>query len=704
MGKDVKDDRETMDVVPLDKVRNIGIMAHIDAGKTTTTERILFYSGVVHRMGEVHDGNTVTDWMVQERERGITITSAAISCLWHDHRINIIDTPGHVDFTIEVERSLRVLDGAIAIFDSVGGVEPQSETVWRQADKYHVPRIAFVNKMDRVGADFENALDMMKAKLTLRPAVVQLPIGKEETFEGVIDLVRMKAYRYDEETLGAKVIEQSVPEEYADAANNARDMLLEQVVDYNDDLMREMLAEGPVSPAAITAAIRNGVLKSEIYPVLCGSAFKKKGVQQLVDAVIAYLPSPLDRGKVMGNDPITGEPRERLPAEKEPFSALVFKIASDAHVGRLAYARVYSGKGGFKDQFINPRTRAKERVTRIFRMHANKRHAEQFMCAGEIYGLVGLKDTTTGDTLCDPDFQIVYERMDFPATVISRSIEPKSTADEEKLVQALNRLCDEDPTCTVKIDSETGQRLISGMGELHVEILVDRLIREFNVNVHVGNPQVSYRESIADRAEEDYEFSQLIGGKSHYARVVLVLEPIETSRGIEFKSEIRDSSFPQSFVAAVRQGVMEASSGGVLSGYPLAGIKTVLKSGSYRIDDSTEMGFKIAGSMAFKQACARAKPVLLEPVMNVEVVVPFDYMGAVINDLNARRGKIGGISARKDVQVVDAEAPLAEMFGYATNLRSLTQGRAVYTMQLDRYEATTPGKQEEILKRIGRLF
>jgi elongation factor G len=703
MSKEAKDGRENKDVVSLDKVRNIGIMAHIDAGKTTTTERILFYSGMVHRMGEVHDGNTVMDWMVQERERGITITSAAITCQWKDHRINIIDTPGHVDFTIEVERSLRVLDGAVAIFDSVGGVEPQSETVWRQADKYHVPRIAFVNKMDRVGADFENALEMMRRKLSLRPVVVQLPIGNEETFEGVIDLVHMKAYRYDEESLGAKVIESPIPDAMTGMAGKARETLLEQVVDFNDDLMRQMLAEGPVGPDAIMAAIRNGVLKSEIYPVLCGSAFKNKGIQQLVEAIIAYLPSPLDRGKVVGTDPASGETRQRLPEEKEPFSALIFKIASDAHVGRLAYARVYSGKGGFKDLLLNPRTKARERVTRIFRMHANKRHAEQFMHAGGIYGLVGLKDTTTGDTLCDPDFQVVYERMEFPTPVLSRSIEPKSTVDEEKLVQALSRLCDEDPTCTVKIDSETGQRLISGMGELHVEILVDRLIREFNVGVHVGNPQVSYRESISVDAEEEFEFSQLIGGKSHFARVVMGLHSIEASRGIEFVSSIKDKTFPEPFVAAVRQGVMEASSGGVLSGYPLAGIKTVLKGASFRIDDSTEMGFKIAGTMAFKQACTKAKPVLMEPVMSVEVVVPVEYMGAVINDLNARRGKISGIVARKDAQVVDAEAPLAEMFGYATNLRSLTQGRAVYTMQLDRYEPTTPGIQELLLRRIGRL-
>jgi elongation factor G len=703
MSNDSKDDSKGIGTIRLEEVRNIGIMAHIDAGKTTTTERILFYSGVVHRMGEVHDGNTVMDWMVQERERGITITSAAISCRWKDHRINIIDTPGHVDFTIEVERSLRVLDGAVAIFDSVGGVEPQSETVWRQADKYRVPRIAFVNKMDRIGADFDNVLAMMRAKLSMRPVAVQLPLGKEETFEGVIDLVRMKAYRYDETTLGARVLESQVPEALMGKARNARAELLEQVVDFSDELMQQMLAEGAVDPCAIVKAVRNGVLASAVYPVFCGAAFKNKGIQQLLDGVIEYLPSPLERGKVSGRDPSTGEERTRMPDVKEPFSALVFKIACDAHVGRLAYVRVYSGRGGFKDRFLNPRAGVEERITRIFRMHANKRHAEQSMLPGEIYGLVGLKATTTGDTLCDPDFQIVYERMEFPQPVLSRSIEPKSTVDEEKLAAALQRLCDEDPTCRVTVDSETGQRLISGMGELHVEILVDRLIREFNTGVHVGNPQVSYRESISGRAAEEIEFSQLIGGKSHYARVTLAVEPAAPSSGIVFENVVAERAFPAEFLAAVRQGVMEASSGGVLSGYPLAGVRAVLKSAFFRTDDSTEMGFKIAGTMAFKQACSKAAPVLLEPVMTIEVVVPVDYMGAVINDLAGRRGRIVRITARRDAQVVDAEAPLAETFGYATSVRSLTQGRALYTMQFDRYEATTPALQETILRRIGRL-
>ncbi|MBN2188903.1 MAG: elongation factor G, partial [Chitinispirillaceae bacterium] len=596
------------------------------------------------------------------------------------------------------------LDGAVAIFDSVGGVEPQSETVWRQADKYHVPRIAFVNKMDRVGADFDNALAMMRSRLSLRPVAVQLPIGKEGSFEGVVDLVRMKAYRFDETVFGAKVIEGEVPEGLRSAAERRRAELLEQVVDFSDELMQQMLAEKTADQSAIVKAIRNGVLASKIYPVLCGAAFKNKGVQQVLDAVVAYLPSPIDRGKVEGRDPATGEERIRQPEEQSPFSALVFKIASDAHVGRLAYVRVYSGRAGFKDQFVNPRTKARERVTRIFRMHANRRHAEQSMQAGGIYGLVGLKETTTGDTLCDADFPVVYERMEFPQPVLSRAIEPRSTADEEKLALALGRLCDEDPTCRVTVDSETGQRLISGMGELHIEILVDRLIREFSVAVHVGNPQVSYRESISGSAVEDVEFSQLIGGKSHYARVTLAVEAAPQSAGIVFESAVADAQFPANFLAAVRQGVMEASSGGVLSGYPLADVKVILNSASFRTEDSTEMGFKIAGSMAFKQACGKAGPVLLEPVMKIEVVVGAEFMGPVINDLNGRRGRILKITARTDGQVVDAVAPLAEMFGYATSLRSLTQGRAAHTMQFDRYEAVAPAIQEAVLRRIGRLF
>lgn len=691
------------DVNVLENIRNIGIMAHIDAGKTTTTERILFYTGILHRMGEVHNGNTVMDWMVQERERGITITSAATACTWNGYQINIIDTPGHVDFTIEVERSLRVLDGAVAVFDSVGGVEPQSETVWRQADKYNVPRIAFVNKMDRVGADFYNVLDMIEKKLAAKPVAVQMPIGKEDRFEGVIDLISMKAFHYDEETLGAKVIEDEIADSLVEEARENRDIMIEQLLDFSDELMQQMIEEKEVSPDILKKAVRKGVLENKMVPVLCGSAFKNKGIQQLLNAVVDFLPSPIDRGKIEGTEPTTGETKVRLPEIKQPFSGLVFKIASDAHVGRLAYARVYSGKAGFKDVYYNPRTKAKEKVTRIFRMHSNKRHPEQFLQVGDIVALVGLKDTTTGDTICDPSFPVVFEKMIFPEPVLERAIEPKSTVDEEKLVSALKSLSDEDPTCRVNIDSETGQRLIHGMGELHLEILIDRLIREFNVGVHVGKPQVSYRETITSKVTEDYELSQLIGGKSQFAHVVISVEAVEASKGIEFKRTIQDPDFPLEFINSIHQGIIESSSGGFLSGYPLAGISVNLKSASFRSEDSTEMGFKIAATMAFKQACLKANPSILEPLMKIEVVVPSDYMGSVINDLSSRRGKVLGIVARSDIQVIDAEAPLSEMFGYATALRSLTQGRAVYTMQLDRYEVTTKTVQEEILRRIGRM-
>jgi elongation factor G len=692
-----------MSEVALEKIRNIGIMAHIDAGKTTTTERILFYTGILHRMGEVHNGNTTMDWMIQERERGITITSAATTCTWHEHHINIIDTPGHVDFTIEVERSLRVLDGAVAVFDSVGGVEPQSETVWRQANKYGVPRIVFVNKMDRVGADFYNCVDEIIHKLAAKPVAVQMPIGKEDQFEGVIDLIAMKAYRYDEEALGAKVIESDIDSALLDEATERRAAMIEQILDYSDELMQLAIEEKEIGVDIIKNAVRTGVLSNQMVPVLCGSAFKNKGIQQLLNAVVDFLPSPLDRGVVYGTDPVSGEQKERRPEEKQPFSALVFKIASDPHIGRLAYARVYSGKAGFKDVYYNPRTKSKEKVTRIFRMHSNKRHAEQFLQVGDILALVGLKETTTGDTICDPAFPVVFEKMVFPEPVLERAIEPKSTADEEKLVTALKSLSDEDPTCRVSINSETGQRLLFGMGELHLEILIDRLVREFNVGVHVGKPQVSYKETVTKNITDDYELSQLIGGKSQYARVTLNLEPVEASKGIDFKHTIKNPDFPAEFINAVKYGIVESSSGGQLSGYPLAGILVTLKDASFREEDSSEMGFKIAATMAFKQACLKANPSILEPLMKIEVVVPPEYMGSVINDLNSRRGKVLGILARKDVQVIDAEAPLSEMFGYATALRSLTQGRAVYTMQLDRYEVTTKTVQDDILRRIGRM-
>lgn len=687
---------------PLSNIRNIGIMAHIDAGKTTTTERILFYSGVVHRMGEVHDGNTVMDWMVQERERGITITSAAITCRWKNCRITIIDTPGHVDFTIEVERSLRVLDGAVAVFDSVGGVEPQSETVWRQADKYNVPRIAFVNKMDRVGADFKNVLHMMTTKLAASPIALQLPIGNEESFCGVLDLVSMKAYYYDDENQGLSLNEKDVPSEMLRDALSYREKIIDSVADYSDELMECVVEGKEISVDMLKAAIRFAVLQNKICPVFCGSAFKNKGIQQLLDGVVEYLPSPLDRGSIKGTNPKTGEYTDRNPDVDQPFSGLVFKIASDPHVGRLAFVRVYSGKSTIKDVFYNPRTKSRERVSRIFRMHSNKRHAEQHMEAGDILALVGLKEATTGDTICDYDTPVSFEKMVFPETVISRSIEPKSTVDEEKLIISLDRLADEDPTCRISVDSETGQRLISGMGELHVEILIDRLVREFNVGVHVGKPQVSYRETVTKQSKIVHELSQLIGGKSQFAKIELSVNQDNPDSGILFNVAESEKNKPSQFIAAIKQGVLEASSGGLLSGYQLVGIKVSILKIDFHEEDSTEMGFKIAGVNAFKEACSKAEPAILEPLMKIEIIVPSDYMGAVINDMNSRRGKISGISQRKDAQVIDAEAPLSEMFGYATALRSLTQGRAIYTMQFDRYELMNKSEQDTILRRIGR--
>jgi elongation factor G len=689
----------------LSNVRNIGIMAHIDAGKTTTTERILFYSGFIHRMGDVDDGNTVMDWMQQERERGITITSAAITVEWKGYQVNIIDTPGHVDFTIEVERSLRVLDGAVAIFDSVGGVEPQSETVWRQADKYNVPRIAFVNKMDRVGADFHNVVDMMVKKLGAAPVVMQLPIGKEESFKGVIDLVTMKAYTYSEEDFGTTISEIEIPENSKDESVRFREAMLEKVCDFDEGLLNDLLEGKIPETKSIKAAVRTGVLSGKISPVFCGTAFKNKGVQHLVDAVVDYLPSPLDRGEVVGWNPVSGQKESRNPKEEDPFAAIVFKIATDPHIGRLAFARAYSGKIDNKSTVMNPRTKSSERITRIFRMQSNRRKPETIMRIGDIMGLAGLHDTTTGDTICDGSKPINFEPMVFPQPVISRSIEPKSTSDEERLHSALLRLADEDPTCTIKTDAETGQTIIGGMGELHLEILIDRLVREFNVEAHVGKPQVSYRETISTKTNENFEYSQLIGGKNQYARVVIDIEPIPPSEGIKFENMIPpNSAIPMEFIAAAKQGIVETSSGGVLSGYPLTGIAIILKKVAFREDDSSEMAFKIAGSMAFKNACNRSDPRILEPVMKIEVVVPSDYMGAVINDLNARRGKIVGINARKDAQVIDAQSPLSEMFGYSTTLRSVTQGRAAYTMQFDHYEMTTVSIQEEILRKIGRIW
>jgi elongation factor G len=557
--------------------------------------------------------------------------------------------------------------------------------------------------MDRIGADYFNVIEMMKEKLSAVPVPIQIPVGKEDQFSGVIDLISMKMYTYDEELLGTQVSESEIPSELADEAAMYRDQMIECVVDYNEELMSLVLEEKAVSSELINNAIRAGVIKGKIHPVICGSAFKNKGIQQLLDAVVNFLPSPRDRGDVLGTDPVTGESKFRKPDDTQPFSALIFKIATDPHVGRLAYARIYSGRAGIKDIFYNPRLKSKEKITRIFRMHSNKRHAEMIMQVGDIVALVGLKETTTGDTISNVDFPIVFEKMIFPEPVLSRSIEPRSTADEAKLEEALRRLCDEDPTCRIRFDSETGQRLISGMGELHVEILVDRLVREFNVGVHVGNPQVSYRETVTVNKTETYELSQLIGGKSQFAKIVLSVKPISALNGNLINSTIKSKEFPQSFIASIRHGVEEASSGGNLSGYPLSGIETTIIDAEFREEDSSDMAFKIAGTMAFKQACIKASPAILEPIMKIEVVVPSEYLGSVINDLNSRRGKVSGISNRADLQVLDAEAPLSEMFGYATALRSLTQGRAAYTMQLDRYEITTKSVQDTILRRIGRM-
>jgi elongation factor G len=690
--------------INLERVRNIGIMAHIDAGKTTTTERILYYTGVLHRMGEVHDGNAFMDWMLQERERGITITSAATTCEWNSHQINIIDTPGHVDFTIEVERSLRVLDGAVAIFDSVGGVEPQSETVWHQADKYYVPRIAFINKMDRVGADFKNVIAMMKEKLTLDPIAVQIPLGSEDSFEGVIDLVVMKAVTYNESDYGVTFALKDIPDELDKEASKYREIMLEKASEYDDELLEKIIEHNSIDKELIYKALRKGVLENKIYPVLCGSAFKNKGIQQLMDAINLYLPSPIDRGEVRGRHPENDEEIVRLPKKNEPFSGLVFKITSDSHVGRLAFIRVYSGSAGFKNVLFNPRTGEKERITRIFKMHSNHRKPVQKVEAGDILAIVGLKKTTTGDTLCDIEKQISFEPMVFPQPVISISIEPKSASGEDKLNNALNRLIDEDPTCSVGVDKETGQRLISGMGELHLDILIDRLKREFNVEVYSGKPQVSYRETITQENTEESEYQQLIAGKFQYAGLKIKVEPVSPNEGIIFDAEEFESKelIPLTFTKAIKQGILEASSGGEFAGYPVIGVKVTLKNLHIRENDTTEMACKIAGSTIFRKACFKAEPVILEPVMKLEIVAPEDFMGAIVNDINSRRGKILGIFSRTNQQIINADVPLAEVFGYATALRSVTQGRAVYTMQFSRYEPTGIQVQDAILKRIGR--
>lgn len=685
---------------PLEKTRNIGIMAHIDAGKTTTTERILFYTGVTYKIGEVHEGTAVMDWMPQEQERGITITSAATTCSWKDHRINIIDTPGHVDFTIEVERSLRVLDGAVAVFDAVAGVEPQSETVWRQANKYCVPRIAFMNKMDRVGADFFMAVDSMVEKLGANPVPVQIPIGREDGFRGSIDIVRMRAFYFDDETLGAKYVEADIPEEYIAKAKEYREKLLEAIADIDEGIMEKYLSGEEVSTDEILRALRRGAIEMKITPVLCGSAFKNKGVQLLLDAIVDYLPSPLDVPPVKGVSPIDGSEVIRHASDDEPFSALAFKVMTDPFVGQLTFIRVYSGVLNAGSYVYNSTKDTKERIGRLLKMHANKREEIKEVRAGDIAAVVGLKNTLTGDTLCDENKPVILESMEFPEPVISVAIEPKTKADQEKLSLSLAKLAQEDPSFKISYNEETGQTIISGMGELHLEIIVDRLMREFKVSANVGKPQVAYKETIKTSARVEGKFVRQSGGRGQYGHVWIEVEPLERGKGFEFTNKIVGGVIPKEYIPAVEKGVREAMEGGVLAGYPVVDTKVTLFDGSYHEVDSSEMAFKIAGSMAFKDAAKKAQLSLLEPVMSVEVVTPEEYMGDVIGDLNSRRGKIQTMEKRGNSQVIRAIVPLSEMFGYATDLRSKTQGRATYTMQFSHYEEVPKNITESIVAKV----
>ncbi|HUL71259.1 MAG TPA: elongation factor G [Gemmatimonadales bacterium] len=683
---------------PLDRYRNIGIMAHIDAGKTTLTERVLFYTGRIHRVGEVHEGAATMDWMEQERERGITITSAATTAMWRDHRINIIDTPGHVDFTVEVERSLRVLDGAVAVFCAVGGVEPQSETVWRQADKYNVPRIAFVNKMDRVGADFDNVVQMMKDRLGAKPVPIVVPMILADQFLGVIDLIDMKAITYHEESQGTTFDVLDIPRDLVDMASQARFHLLESVAEFDEQLLDNYLHEKPYTADDLRRALRAGTLKGEIHPVLCGSAFKNKGVQRLLDAVVDFLPSPLDMPPVAGQSLPDFQHITRKPEDKEPFAALAFKIMTDPFVGRLTYFRVYSGRLESGSYVYNSGKDRKERVGRLLQMHANKREEIQEVLAGDIAAAIGLKDTRTGDTLCDEGKPIILEAMRFPNPVIDVAIEPKTKADQDKLSIALQKLSEEDPTFKVRTDAETSQTIIAGMGELHLEILVDRMRREFKVEANVGRPQVAFRETVTRKVSDiTGRFVRQSGGKGQYGHVVIDLEPAEKGSGFHFEDKIVGGVIPREFIKPVEAGIREALETGVLAGYPVVDVRVSLTFGSYHEVDSSEMAFKIAGSMAFKEAAKAARPILLEPIMEVEVVTPSDFLGAVVGDLNSRRGKIGGMTQRGDAQVVAADVPLAEMFGYSTTLRSMTQGRAVYTMEFDHYAEVPKNVAETII-------
>src|SRR6056297_1632110 len=692
---------------PLDKLRNIGIMAHIDAGKTTTTERILFYTGRTHKMGEVHDGAATMDWMEQEQERGITITSAATTAFWKrldtEYRINIIDTPGHVDFTAEVERSLRVLDGAVAVFCAVGGVEPQSETVWRQADRYKVPRIAFVNKMDRVGADFENVVDMMRDRLGANAHPIQFPVGAGETLTGLVDLVEMKAVIYEDE-LGSKFTEQDIPSDLLEKCEELRSGLIEACVEHDEELMLKYLEGEELSIDEVRQAVREATLSGKVFPVFCGSAFKNKGVQRLLDGVIDYLPSPVDVEAIEGHLPQHDETKEKRKAsDDEPFSALAFKIMTDPYVGKLTFFRVYSGTLPAGSYVQNATQDQRERVGRILQMHANKRDELEEVYAGDIAAGIGLKNVKTGDTLTAEDFPIILEAMDFPEPVIAVAVEPKTKADQDKLTQGLSKLADEDPTFKVRTDEETAQTIISGMGELHLEIIVDRLRREFNVEANIGRPQVAYRETIRKPAEKvEGKFVRQSGGRGQYGHVVINIEPGETGTGLTFEDKITGGAIPREYIRPVEDGIRDAMENGILAGYPLIDIKVQLIDGSYHDVDSNEMAFKVAGSMALKAGVRRAKPVLLEPVMDVEVVTPSDYMGDIIGDLSSRRGRVGGMTDRAGAQVIGASVPLGEMFGYSTTLRSLSQGRAVYTMQFAHYEEVPKSKADEIVAASGK--
>ena len=687
--------------VPLERMRNIGIAAHIDAGKTTTTERILYYTGRTHKLGEVHEGTAIMDWMEQEQERGITITSAATTCEWRDIQINIIDTPGHVDFTAEVERSLRVLDGAVAVFDAVAGVQPQSETVWRQADKYSVPRICFINKMDRVGADFLHSVETIVTRLKARPVPIQIPVGAEDQFKGIIDLVTMKAVLWRDETLGAEYDVVEIPAEYQEQAADYREKMIEAISEFDDELFGHFVEGKPLTQDEIKRGIRKATLSLKIFPVICGTAFKNKGVQTMLDAVVDYLPSPVDKPPVEGTDiDDRSKVLTRRADDKEPFSALVFKIMTDPYVGQLAFFRVYSGVLNSGDSVYNVAKGRKERIGRLLRMHANKREEIQEIRAGDIAAAVGLRTVSTGDTICDDEHPIVLESIDFPTPVIQLAVEPKTKADQEKLGMAIQKLAQEDPTFRVNTDADTGQTILSGMGELHLEIIVDRMMREFGVGANVGKPQVAYRETIRKPAEAEGRHIKQSGGRGQYGVAKIRVEPLPSGSGFEFVNEIYGGAIPKEYIAPVEAGIKEALEGGVLAGFPMSDLRVRLVDGSYHDVDSSEIAFKMAGSLAIKEATRKARPVLLEPIMAVEVVVPEEYMGDVIGDLNSRRGRIEGMELRGTTQIIKSSVPLSEMFGYATELRSRTQGRGSFTMHFGKYEEVPASLAEEIVSRV----